>query len=121
MKAARAIGSSSLQLAMSLSRPPNLPMTPTTVKKKISRIPRYDSIHLGAKAFRDALEAIVCKIGHDITAIHYYKGEIAARKEDVEEENAEIRRAFEDDLAKKVAMVGVLTEFHTDYHQILVP
>lgn len=43
-----------------------------------------------------------------------YKGEIAARREDVEEENAEIWESFEDELARKVGTIGALTVFRSD-------
>ncbi|KAL5490711.1 hypothetical protein ACEPAI_5545 [Sanghuangporus weigelae] len=83
--------------------------------RKNNSMPRREIIHLGSKAFQNALEAIMDKIGHDDLMIDIYKDELEGLGEAIEGEDAKTttnRKEFEDRLAKAEASKASVYEFH---------
>jgi hypothetical protein len=80
-------------------------------------MPRLEVIHLGSKAYRTALEAIMSKTGRETIMIDHYKDEIDGLGAAAEDEDAEItaaRQAFEDELAKAEKSKASVDEFYGD-------
>ncbi|KAF8342912.1 uncharacterized protein EI90DRAFT_804213 [Cantharellus anzutake] len=82
---------------------------------KNNSMPRREIIHLGNRAFQNALETIMDKIGHEDIMIDSYKDELEGLGEAVEGEDAKTttsRKEFEDRLAKAEASKASGYEFY---------
>jgi hypothetical protein len=83
--------------------------------RKNNKIPRREIIHLGSRAFQNALEAIMDKIGDDDIMIDSYKDELEGLGEAIEGEEAKTTtnsKAFEDRLVEAEASKASVYEFH---------
>lgn len=83
--------------------------------RKNNSIPRREIIHLGSRAFQNALEAITAKIGHEDLMIDICNDKLEDLGQAVEGEDAKTatkRKEFEDSLAKAKASKESVYEFH---------
>ncbi len=83
--------------------------------QKNNSIPCCEVIHPGSKAYQNALEAIVGKIGHKTTMVDHYKDEIDGLGEAIEGDDPEItrvRNAFAVELAKVELSKTSMNEFY---------
>ena len=121
-KAAGAIESSSFaarHVALPLSEYLN-----ELYKRKNCSSPRREIVHLGSRAFQNALEAIMDKIGHEDLMIDSYKDELGGLGEVVEGEDTRTsanRKEFENRLAKAEASKASVYEFHGSAESQLRP
>jgi hypothetical protein len=79
--------------------------------------PRHEVLILGSKAYPDALEDMMAKIGRELIFVDQYKRELAAFGEAVEGEDAmvaEARQEFKGKLAKAEKTIAAVDAFHSD-------
>jgi hypothetical protein len=83
-------------------------------KNNRMRIPRREVIHIGSRAYQNALEAIMHKIGYDTFMIDGYKDELEGLGDAIEGEDAETndRKALEAKLAEAEASKVRVNEFY---------
>ncbi|KAH7887130.1 hypothetical protein F5I97DRAFT_1936641 [Phlebopus sp. FC_14] len=76
---------------------------------------RQDILILGSKAYPDALEEMMGRIGRELIFVDTYKTELAKLGEAVEGENARVtaaRNKFQDKLANAEQMIAEVYKFH---------
>ncbi|TFY73477.1 hypothetical protein EWM64_g10535, partial [Hericium alpestre] len=91
---------------------PNKPYS----RKRASQ-PHREVILFGNKAYQNALEAIMGKIGHELVSIDQYKWELAGFRDPVKGEDdtiAEARKTYKDKLAKAEKTIKAVDKFHED-------
>jgi len=77
--------------------------------------PRHEVLILGSKAYPDALEAMMNRIGRELVSIDQYKGGLAALGEAVEGEDAAVanqRQQFENKLTNAEKAITAMDKFH---------
>ncbi|KAF8346380.1 hypothetical protein F5887DRAFT_1073567 [Amanita rubescens] len=80
-------------------------------------LPRHKVLILGSKAYSDALEDMMVKIGDEIGFVDYCKQELAALGEVVEGEHAtvaEARKVIKDNLVNAEETITGVDAFHSD-------
>ena len=77
--------------------------------------PRHEVLILGSKAYSDAIEDMMAKIGREFILVDLYKRELAALGEAVEDATvAEARQELEGKLAKVEKTIAAVDVFHGD-------
>lgn len=86
-------------------------------ERKRTGQPRHEVLILGSKAYPDALEDMMAKIGRELIFVDHYNRELATLGEAVEGEDtmvAEARQEFKDKLAKAEKTITAVNAFHGD-------
>ena len=77
--------------------------------------PRHEVLILGSKAYPDALEAMMNRIGRELVSLDHYKGGLAALREAVEGEDATVannRQLFENKVTNAEKVITAIDKFH---------
>jgi hypothetical protein len=86
-------------------------------ERKKTRQPRHEVLILGSKAYPDALEVMMAKIGRELTFADLYKRGLAALGEAAEGEDtvvAEARHELKGMLVKAEKTIAAVDAFHGD-------
>lgn len=105
-----------LLTARHVALPPSVHCNELYERKRTSQ-PRHEVLIVGSKAYPDALEDMMAKIGCELIFVDQYKRELAALGEAVEGEGAtaaEARQDFKDKLAKAEKTIVAVNAFHSN-------
>ncbi|KAH8115251.1 hypothetical protein DFH11DRAFT_1688466 [Phellopilus nigrolimitatus] len=100
-----------LLTARHVALPPSAHRNVLYERKRTSQ-PREDVLILGSKAFSDALEDMMAKIGRELIFINHYKRELAALGEDEDATVAKAREKFQRKLANAGETIVAIDAFY---------